>query len=167
MLSSQAINPHSSRSSTAPAQPQESNSQEQENAKPEKPEKQKNAKPETQDKEKEKEGKTNSKPSKDEAASREQNGQRAHARPAGKSAHIPNDKFRASFGRSHTFVISQPVIVDNQPRFQYASYWFEIIDPWPVGWAYTDDCYIDYIDGDYFLFDLLHPGVRVALFVVM
>jgi len=26
---------------------------------------------------------------------------------------------------------------------------------------------VDYIDGEYFLFDLLHPGVRIALFVVM
>ena len=41
------------------------------------------------------------------------------------------------------------------------------VDPWPVEWVYTDDCYIEYIDGDYFLFDVLHPGVRVALFVVM
>jgi hypothetical protein len=85
---------------------------------------------------------------------------------AGKGAHIPDDKFRAHFGRQHTFVVSRPVIVEGQPRFQYASYWFEIVDPWPVGWAYTDSCYIDFIDGEYFLFDLLHPGMRVAVFVV-
>jgi hypothetical protein len=42
-----------------------------------------------------------------------------------------------------------------------------LVDAWPAGWAYTDDCYIDYIDGEYFLFDLLHPGVRIAVFVVM
>jgi hypothetical protein len=91
----------------------------------------------------------------------------AHRGHAGKGGHIPDDKFRASFSRAHTFVISRPVIVENQPRFQYAGYWFEIVDPWPVGWAYTDECYIDYVDGEYFLFDLLHPGVRVALFVAM
>ena len=85
---------------------------------------------------------------------------------AGKGAHIPDDKFRAHFGRPHTFVVNRPVIVEGQPRFQYASYWFEIVEPWPVGWAYTDSCYIDFIDGEYFLFDLLHPGVRVAVFVV-
>jgi hypothetical protein len=85
---------------------------------------------------------------------------------AGKGAHIPDDKFRAHFGRKHTFVVSRPVIVEGQPRFRYASYWFEIVDPWPVGWAYTDSCYIDFIDGEYFLFDLLHPGVRVVVFVV-
>ena len=64
-------------------------------------------------------------------------------------------------------MIRQPVIVEGRPRFQYSGYWFVISAPWPAGWAYTDDCYIDYIDGEYFLFDLLHPGVRIALFVVM
>ncbi|MGB9204161.1 MAG: hypothetical protein WCB94_09355 [Terriglobales bacterium] len=93
--------------------------------------------------------------------------QERHGRPAGKSAHIPDAKFHASFGRQHTFVVRQPVIVEGQPRFQYSGYWFEIVDPWPAGWAYTDDCYIDYVDGEYFLFDVLHPGVSVALFVVM
>lgn len=31
---------------------------------------------------------------------------------------------------------------------------------------HADDCYVDYIDGEYFLFDLLHPGVRIALIVL-
>lgn len=89
-----------------------------------------------------------------------------HARPAGKGGHIPDDKFRAHFGHSHTFT-ARTVIVSGQPQFQYSGYTFEFIDPWPTGWAYTDECYIDYIDGEYFLFDLLHPGVRIAVFVVM
>jgi|SRR5271167_1613679 len=80
---------------------------------------------------------------------------------------IPDDKFRAHFGRQHTVVINRPTIVEGQPRFQYSSYWFTIVDPWPVGWAYTDQCYIDYVDGEYFLFDLLHPGVRIAITVVL
>ena len=58
------------------------------------------------------------------------------------------------------------MIIEGAPRFQYSGYWFEIVDPWPAEWLYTDDCYIDYVDGEYFLFDLLHPGVRIALFVV-
>jgi hypothetical protein len=90
-----------------------------------------------------------------------------HARPAAKSERIPDDKFRAHFGREHTVVINQPVIVEGQPRFQSGGYWFIISDPWPVGWAYTDQCYIDYVDGEYFLFDLLHPGVRVVLVVTL
>ena len=62
---------------------------------------------------------------------------------------------------------ARTVIVEGQPQFQYGGYSFQLVDAWPVGWAYTDDCYIDYIDGEYFLFDLLHPGVRVAIIVVM
>lgn len=93
--------------------------------------------------------------------------QAEHARPAGKSAHIPDDKFRAHFGRSHTFRVNRTVIVEGQPRFEFSGFTFALIDAWPVEWAYTDDCYVDYIDGEYFLFDLLHPGVRIAVFVVM
>jgi hypothetical protein len=89
------------------------------------------------------------------------------AQPAGKGGHIPDDKFRANFGRQHTVVIRQPVMVGGQPRFQFGGYWFIISDPWPAGWLYTDDCYVDYVDGEYFLFDLLHPGVRIALVVAM
>lgn len=89
-----------------------------------------------------------------------------HARPSGKGGHIPDDKFRASFGHEHHFN-ARTVIVQGQPRFQYGGYSFELVDAWPADWAYTDDCYIDYIDGQYYLIDLFHPGIRIALFVVM
>jgi hypothetical protein len=87
-------------------------------------------------------------------------------RRAGKGGHIPDDKFRAHFGQSHHFT-AKTVIVQGQPQFQYGGYTFELVDVWPVDWAYADDVYLDYIDGEYFLFDLLHPGVRIALIVVM
>jgi hypothetical protein len=90
-----------------------------------------------------------------------------HARPTGKSAHIPDEKFRAQFGREHRLVAQRPVIVEGQPRFQYSGYSFVLVDVWPSDWAYTDDVYVDYVDGDYFLYDLLHPGERIALFVVL
>jgi hypothetical protein len=97
----------------------------------------------------------------------EQHGAQAerHERPAGRSTHIPDDKFRTKFGREHTVVIRQPVIVEGRPRFQFSGYWFDIVDPWPAEWLYTDDCYVDSIDGEYFLFNVRHPGVRIALFV--
>jgi hypothetical protein len=95
-------------------------------------------------------------------------GQAANGHPAsGQSARIPDKDFKAHFGKQHTFVVNQPTIVEGQPRFQYSGYWFVISDPWPTGWAYTDSCYIDYIDGEYFLFDLLHPGVQIALVVIV
>jgi len=91
----------------------------------------------------------------------------AHARPAGKGGHIPDDKFRSHFGKEHHFHPSRPTVVNGQPTFVYGGYSFIMVDPWPAEWAYSDDCYIDYVDGEYFLFDVLHPGVRVALFVSM
>ena len=149
------------------AKPEDSNRQE--NAKPEKSEKENQAK---QDKQSEQEHQSdkkedNARTSERQAGSgREMNGQTEHARPTGKSAHIPDDKFRASFGRQHAFKVSRPVVINNQQTIQYGGYNFALVDAWPAGWAYSDDVYLDYVDGEYFLFDLLHPGVRIAVFVV-
>jgi len=92
-----------------------------------------------------------------------------HDRPAGarQGGHIPDDRFRANFGRQHTFTIGHPVIVEGTPRFQYGGYWFVIAQPWPVGWAYTDVVYVDYIDGEYFLLSPVHPGVQIAINVIL
>ncbi|MHB8217157.1 MAG: hypothetical protein ACYDDS_13870 [Candidatus Sulfotelmatobacter sp.] len=95
---------------------------------------------------------------------REMQGERGRA--AGKGGRIPDDKFRAQFGREHHFN-ARTVIVEGRPQFQYGGYNFELVDVWPADWAYTDDCYIDYIDGEYYLIDLLHPGIRLAVVVVM
>jgi hypothetical protein len=92
--------------------------------------------------------------------------QARHAGPAGKGGHIPDDKFKAHFGSGHHFG-AKGVIVQGQSQFQYGGYSFQFVDAWPAGWAYTDDCYIDYIDGEYFLIDVLHPGVRIALVVIL
>jgi hypothetical protein len=90
-----------------------------------------------------------------------------HGKPASASRQrIPDDKFRANFGRQHTFRV-QTQVVQGQPRFQYGGYWFALANPWPGDWAYTDDCYIDYIDGEYVLIDLRHPGVEIPLVVVV
>ncbi len=80
---------------------------------------------------------------------------------------IPDDRFRANFGREHVFVINRPVIVEGAPRFQYGGYWFIIAAPWPVGWAYTDQVYVDYISGGYYLLSPIHPGVQVSINVVL
>lgn len=93
--------------------------------------------------------------------------QQGHGRPAGRSGHIPDDRFRAQFGRGHTFVAQRPQVVNGQPQFVYGGYTFVMVDAWPADWSYSDDCYIDYVDGDYFLYDLVHPGMRIALFVIL
>lgn len=76
---------------------------------------------------------------------------------------IPDDHFRANFGREHVFIINRPVIVEGQPRFQYGGYWFGFGQPWPVGWAYTDNVYVDYVDGGYYLYNPFHPGIRIIV----
>jgi len=74
---------------------------------------------------------------------------------------IPDDRFRASFGREHHFHVGH---VDNR-RFQYGGYWFTYSEAWPGGWGYSDNFYIDFINGQYYLIDLSHPGVQLLLVV--
>jgi len=89
--------------------------------------------------------------------------------PAGKGARIPNDQLKAHFGQPHRFaanrVITTTAIVPNQTQFVYFGYTFIFVDPWPAEWLLTDDCFIDFVDDEYFLFDALHPGIRVALII--
>jgi len=79
---------------------------------------------------------------------------------------IPEDRFRAQFGREHHFRVQRIILVEDRPRFQYSGYWFELADPWPADWSYADDCYVDYVDDGYFLFSPLHPGIRIAVIVI-
>jgi hypothetical protein len=128
-----------------------------------------NAEKEPQKKEQPKQEKQEQKQQKQTREQRSASKQPEHARPAGKSAHIPDDQFKAHFGRPHTFpvkrVITTTTVIPNQTQFFYSGYTFIFLDPWPTEWLPADDCFIDYIDGEYFLFDVLHPGIRVALFV--
>jgi cytoskeletal protein RodZ len=80
---------------------------------------------------------------------------------------IPDDRFRANFGREHNFRIGSPIIVGGFSRFQYGGFSFGFLQPWPEGWYYTDDVYVDYIDGEYFLFNPYYPDVRVGISVVI
>src|SRR5262249_7857383 len=135
---------------TPPAQ------QSQDEAKPSKPEEQESAKAQKE-----------SKPAHEEKGQVDQQG---HGRPGGKSMHIPDAKFKASFTRHHSFRVNQVIretrVVPGQTQFVYSGYTFIVLDPWPAEWLFTDDCYIDYLDDDYFLFDAFHPGIRIALLVV-
>lgn len=94
----------------------------------------------------------------------ERHDQPAQGRQGGR---IPDDRFRSNFGRQHTFTVGQPVIVEGAPRFQYGGYWFVIAQPWPGGWGYSDPVYVDYIDGEYFLLSPVHPGVQIAINVIL
>jgi hypothetical protein len=76
---------------------------------------------------------------------------------------IPEAKFRSSFGSSHTFHVSRSEFANGSGRFQYGGYWFNVVDPWPVAWLYTDNVYVDYLNGGYFLCDPVHPGVFISI----
>jgi flagellar motor protein MotB len=93
-----------------------------------------------------------------------QQNQRASNNSGGR---IPDDRFRAHFGRDHGFRINRPTMVSGQSRFQYGGYWFGFGQAWPVGWQYTDEVYVDYIDGGYYLLSPVHPGVQISIIVVL
>jgi hypothetical protein len=80
---------------------------------------------------------------------------------------IPDDRFRSNFGRGHTFRIGNPSMVDGYSRFQYGGYWFGFVQPWPDGWYYTDDVYVDFINGGYYLCNPYYPGAQVSISVVL
>jgi hypothetical protein len=81
----------------------------------------------------------------------------------GNSSHgrISEAHYTASFGSQHRFHVNQSDY--QRRRFSYGGYSFGFIDPWPVGWAYSDDVYIVYVDGGYYMYDPFHPGVRIAV----
>lgn len=75
---------------------------------------------------------------------------------------IPEDRFRASFGREHRFRVQRR----DDRRFQYGGYWFEYSQPWPGDWRDDDDLYVDEMDGEYYLMDPRYPDERVLVIVV-
>jgi hypothetical protein len=98
--------------------------------------------------------------------------QRQHAQPALRLSarsdrRIPDDRFRSNFGSEHRFRIGSPRMVDGYSRFEYGGFSFGFVQPWPVDWYYTDDVYVEYIDGAYYLCDPYYPGVHVGISVVL
>src|ERR1700686_1162381 len=75
---------------------------------------------------------------------------------------IPDDRFRANFGREHSFRVSQDDYSRDR-RFQYGGYWFGFVDAWPSNRRYTEDVFVVEIDGVYYLCNPMYPGVNVTL----
>jgi len=94
---------------------------------------------------------------------RSQQAQTKRGPAAGGHGSIPDAKFRASFGSSHTFHVNRSQFANGSGRFQYGGFWFNAVNPWPVGWLYTDAVYVDYLNGGYFLCDPIHPGVYISI----
>ncbi|MGB6483524.1 MAG: hypothetical protein WBE86_08570 [Candidatus Acidiferrales bacterium] len=111
-----------------------------------------------------------------ESSQRPQRTQQAEARQRSEPAlrlsargdsRIPDARFHSNFGRGHEFHMGNPVLVGGYSRFQYGGYWFGFVQPWPAAWYYTDDVYIDYVDGGYYMYDPYYPGQRIAISVYL
>jgi hypothetical protein len=49
------------------------------------------------------------------------------------------------------------------PATHYGSYNFGFVEAWPVGWGYDDDVYVVYTDGGYYMYNRIHPGLRLSI----
>jgi hypothetical protein len=78
---------------------------------------------------------------------------------------IPDDRYKANFGREHRFRVSQSDYRNH--RFQYGGYAFGFVDPWPSNWLYTQDVYVVDIDGVYYLCNASYPGVNLTLNLIL
>jgi len=82
---------------------------------------------------------------------------------------IPNNRFNGYFGPSHPFRIrGLPFsVVGGYPRFRYGGYWLTLVDPWPGQWAddwyESDDVYVAFDGGGYYLYNRRYPGVGLAI----
>jgi len=74
---------------------------------------------------------------------------------------IPEDRYRANFGRAHTFHVRY----DNNHRFQFGGFWFQYTDAWPSDWGPDDDFYIVEIDGVDYLCDARFPDQRIVVII--
>jgi DNA mismatch repair ATPase MutL len=84
------------------------------------------------------------------------------AQRAGSRGRIPDERFRANFGREHSFRVSQ-ADYSRDRRFQYGGYSFVFVDAWPSNWLYTQDVFVVEIDGVYYLCNAMYPGVNITL----
>jgi flagellar motor protein MotB len=161
------------------AQQEQQKQQEEQKAKPAQNEKkaqpEKSAKPEERpaaqqeknNKQEEKNAQQQGKNAREEKTAQQQHTQ--EAKPAVQAQHsnanhggrIPDERFKANFGREHSFRVSQGDYRDR--HFQYGGYSFGFVDPWPSNWLYTQDVYVVEIDGVYYLCNPMYPGVNLVL----
>jgi hypothetical protein len=99
----------------------------------------------------------------------DQNANHGHAETADNAARgnkgehrIPEDRYRADFGRAHTFHVRHD---RNDRRFQFGGYWFEYTNAWPSDWNYDDNFYIVEIDGIDYLCDARFPDQRIVVVI--
>jgi hypothetical protein len=82
--------------------------------------------------------------------------------------HFDHEYYGTYFGREHHFRMEYRVWGGRGWRFWYGGWWFDYYDPWPYDWCYCDDFYIEYSADDdcYFMYNYMHPGLRLRIGVV-
>jgi hypothetical protein len=139
--------------------PQEQHEQEEQKDKPaqekeKRVQEEKNRKPEENKAQEDK----NRKPEEREARQRPEEN-----KPVQHHGRIPDDHYKAHFGREHTFRVSEGDYRNH--RFESGGYSFGFIDPWPTNWLYTQDVFVVEINGVYYLCNASYPGVNLAISV--
>lgn len=81
----------------------------------------------------------------------------------GEGRRLSEGRFRESFGWDHRF--RPGWIGGGYDTFGFGGFTFGFVEPWPVGWAYTDEVYVEDIGGAYFLLNPLYPGVQVEVII--
>ena len=98
----------------------------------------------------------------------EKNARQQQAKPAqraGGSNRIPDDRYKANFGRDHSFRVSEADYRNH--RFEYGGYAFGFVGIWPSNWLYTQNVYVVEIDGMYYLCNPMYPGVNLELSIAL
>jgi hypothetical protein len=156
----------------APLYAQEQHDQEEEKARPEQNEKkaqpQKPAKQEEKQAQEERTAKPaekSARPEENKTPERAQQAKPEKQQQHAAAGHIPADRYKANFGREHSFRVSEGDYRNH--RFQYGGYWFGFAAPWPSNWLYTQDVYVVEIGGVYYLCNPAYPGVNVELNVTL
>ncbi len=137
---------------------QEQHEQQEENKDKPAQEKEKKAQPEKPVKQEEK----NNKP---EERNAQQQAKPQQSEPHATAGRIPADRYKANFGREHSFRVSEGDYRNH--RFQYGGYWFGFESAWPSNWLYTQDVYVVEINGVYYLCNASYPGVNLTLSVTL
>jgi hypothetical protein len=148
---------------------QEQHEQEENKDKPAQ-EKEKKAQPENLARPEEKNARQEDKNAKPEEKNAQQHTQQSRSEQQapntrGNGGRIPDDRYKANFGREHSFRVSEGDYRNH--RFQYGGYWFGFVDPWPSNWLYTQNVFVIDINGVYYLCNPAYPGVNVALSVTL
>ncbi|MGB7586507.1 MAG: hypothetical protein WBM11_16825 [Terriglobales bacterium] len=146
----------SAKSEEKRAQPEENKAQE---AKP-KQEEEKTAR-DGKDVKQEEKAQQEEKGSKTEGKATQQHEEQARAGEKAQHDRIPDDKFRANFGREHTFRVSEGDYRNH--RFEYGGYSFGFVGVWPSNWLYTQNVFVVDIGGVYYLCNPTYPGVNLEL----